>query len=182
MEDYAYILDYLPTGRQDVHKFRREPVAYAVGESEFKLFELTPKEGVTLTISEKVYIGKDMERREKILHVKRRVGYNDLTHNAQKELRYVIEDIVKNNEKRFVEFYNTAPPITTRLHSLALLPGLGKKTMWQILEEREKKPFESFDDIKERVPSLKHPEKPIVERILTELMDPNQKYRLFVAK
>ena len=79
MEDYAYILDYLPHGRSDKRGFRREPMAYALGDTEFKLFELTPKDNVALSIGERVYIGKDVKLRDAILHVKRRVRYEDLT-------------------------------------------------------------------------------------------------------
>ena len=43
MESYAYILDYLPGGRQTDRGFHREPVALAVGETELKLFELVPR-------------------------------------------------------------------------------------------------------------------------------------------
>ena len=37
MEDYAFILDYLPHGRGDKRGFRREPIAYAIGDMEFQL-------------------------------------------------------------------------------------------------------------------------------------------------
>lgn len=182
MEDYAYILDYLPQGHPESHKFKKDPVAYAIGEVEFKLFELLPKEGVDLHIGDKVYIGKDTDRRKRILHVKRRVSYTDMTHTAQKEMPYIIIEIIKNNEKRFVEFFNEAQPINTHLHRLELIPGLGKKSMWSIIETREKKPFESFEDLEERVSSLHHPEKLIARRIELELTDSSQKYHLFVTR
>ena len=48
-----------------------------------------------------------------------------------------------------IEFFNKAAPLTTRMHQLELLPGLGKKHMWEIIEERKDKPFESsFPDFK----------------------------------
>jgi putative nucleotide binding protein len=65
---------------------------------------------------------------------------------------------------------------------LELLPGLGKKTMWAILEERKKAPFQSFEDLLKRLPSVHHPEKLVARRIELELSDPNQKYHLFAAK
>jgi len=136
MEDYAYIIDYLPQGRSDDKSFKRVPLALAIGETEFKLFELIPKINITLTIGERVYIGKELDKRTKIEHVKRRITYEELTHAAQNELPYVLEDIVKKQEKKFVDFFNNASPITTRLHMLELLPGLGKKTMWSIIEEK----------------------------------------------
>ncbi len=149
---------------------------------EFKLFELVPKPDAIITIGERVYIGKEAEKRDKIIHVKRRVSFEELTAAAQAEMPYVIAEIVKLEEPRFVHFFNDAQPITIRQHMLELLPGLGKKTMWAILEERKKGPFKDFDDIATRVPSLKHPEKVIAKRIEIELSDPHQKYHIFVSR
>ena len=182
MEDYARILDYLPQGHPDQSKFHREPLAYALGVDEFKLFELVPKEGVSLSIGQKVYIGKDLEKRTEVLHVKRRVSFEELTTAAQKELPFVIQETVKEKEAKFVDFFNRAQAITTRFHMLELLPGLGKKTMWAILEERKKGPFTSFKHLETRVTSVHHPEKLIAKRIEMEISDPTQKYRLFVAR
>ena len=183
MEDYAYVLDYMSQGRlEEGKRLKREPIAYAIGDNEFKLLELIPKPSVTLTLGEKLYIGKEIENRKEILHVKRRVGFNELTHAAQSELPFIIEKIVKEKEAKFVKFYNEAIAITTRFHMLELLPGLGKKTMWAIIEERKKAPFESFENMSERISNLHHPEKLITKRIELELSEPNQKYHLFVAK
>lgn len=182
MEDFAHLLDYLPQGLPGERTFRREPLAYALGESEFKLFELVPKPNAQMTIGQRVYIGKDAERRAEILHVKRRVSFEELTTSAQKELPFVIVDVVKIQEVRFVQFYNEAQAITTRFHMLELLPGLGKKTMWSIIEEKKKGKFASFEDMAKRVTTVKHPEKLIAKRIEIELSDPGQKYHLFVAR
>ncbi len=182
MEEHAYILDYLPQGRLEERRFKREPIAYGLGDKEFKLLELIVKPNAALTIGDRVYIGKDVTKREAILHVRRRVRYEDLTHAAQSELPYIILEIVKRDEERFIKFYNEARPITTRFHMLELLPGLGKKTMWAILEERKKGPFKSFKDLEERIDTVHHPEKFIAKRIELELSEPDQKYKVFVVK
>lgn len=182
MEDYARILDYLPQGLPDERSFKREPVAYAIGEDEFKLFELIPKEGATLIVGDRIYIGKDTEMRKEILHVKRRISYSDLTHAAMSELPYVIMSLVKEKEQKFLQFFNNAEAISTRMHMLELLPGLGKKTMWSILEERKKAKFTSFEELAKRVPTIHHPEKLVAHRIENELADPGQKYHIFVAR
>ncbi|MGJ7028784.1 MULTISPECIES: DUF655 domain-containing protein [Methanothermobacter] len=169
MEEYAIILDYLPLGymSEGFGTFKKRPVAQAVGRDEFTLLELTPKPDVDLDIHEEVYIGKG--KRDKIARINRRLRHNDLTATARVELPYVIEEIVKSNEERFVRFFNEAGPISTRLHQLELLPGIGKKHMWDILKAREEKPFESFEDIKNRIPMLSDPVKLIVKRVLMEL-------------
>lgn len=182
MEDFAFILDYLAQGPPDSRRFKREPVAYALGEQEFKLLELIPKPEATLNIGERVYIGKDLEKREKILHVKRRINYNDLTNAAQSEISYILEEIINKNEDRFVRFYNEAGAVSTRFHTLELLPGLGKKTMWAILKERKVRKFTSFKDISERISSIHKPEKLICKRIELELANPDEKYHVFVAR
>ncbi len=182
MEDYARILDYLPQGMPDEKKFRREPVAYALGEDQFKLFELIPKADVNMTVSDRVYIGKDLDLRQEILHVKRRISYEELTNAAQSEMPYVIMDVIKANEDRFVRFFNEAQAITTRFHMLELLPGLGKKTMWNIIEQRKKGKFTSFEDIGKRVPMAHQVDKLLAKRIEEELSNPNEKYHLFVSR
>jgi len=182
VEDYARILDYLPQGLPDEKMFHREPVAYAVGEDQFKLFELVPKLGVNLATGDRVYIGKDLDLRQEILHVKKRIGFNELTNASQSELPFVMLQIIKAHEPRFVQFFNESQAITTRFHMLELLPGLGKKTMWSIIEERKKGPFKDFADISKRVPLAHQIEKLVAKRIEQELANPDEKYRLFVAR
>lgn len=169
MEDFAIILDYLPLGyvKEGAASFKRKPVAQAIGISEFTLLELTPKEKVNLDIHEKVYIGAG--KRDKIARVNRRLNYDKLTATARVELNYVIEEIIKDNEDKFVQYFNEAGPISTRLHQIELLPGIGKKHMWDILNARKEKKFESFPDIKKRVPMLTDPVKLVSKRILLEL-------------
>ena len=90
----------------------------------------------------------------------------------------MIKEIVQKNENRFVQFFNSAQPLTTRMHQLELLPGLGKKHMWEILEERDTEPFKHFNDIKKRVKLMPDPEKAVIRRIINEIQG-KEKYRIF---
>jgi putative nucleotide binding protein len=87
---------------------------------------------------------------------------------------------VKKQEMRFVEWFNKSQPLSTRMHQLELLPGLGKKHMWQIVEARDEKSFESFREMRERVKLMPDPEKIIVRRILNEL-EGKEKHNIFVG-
>ncbi len=178
LEDYAYVIDFLPYGHPDdkrpIHK--REPLAQLVGENYFTLLEVSVKKDKSPLIMDRLYIGKG--ERDVVNKIKRKLRYDDLTPAAKSELPYVLEHIVKQNEQKYVEFFNKAESITTRLHQLELLPGIGKKTMWAILEERKKEPFKSFEDIVKRV-RITHPVKLIVSRIIYELKNPDVKYKLF---
>ena len=183
MEDYAYILDYLAQGTSGGGFSKREPVCYAIGDEEFKLFELVPKAGAQVDIGVRTYIGKDTAdvKRDIIDHVKRRINYNDLTSNAQAELEYAVNDIVLSKQMRFIRFFNEAEGISMRKHMLEELPGLGKKSMMAILEERKKGNFKDFSDLSERT-GVKNPEKLIVARIVLEISDPDRKRYIFVSR
>jgi len=175
-EEYAYVIDYLPYGRPGLRLKRRSgAIVQLIGEEYFTLLEAVVREGVVLKPSDKVYIGKDS--REEILYIIGRMSYDELTANAKMELENVIEKIVLNREKHFVNFFNTAKPVTPRMHALELIPGIGKKYMWKIIEEREKKPFESFQDLQKRT-GIPNPVKLISKRVIEELSS-DCKYRLF---
>ena len=176
-EEYAYVLDYLPRGRPSTGRpvFRAEPIVQLVGETYFTLLEAVVKTDVTFTLNERIYVGKDS--RKKIEHITGRISYDDLTSTAKSELPILIEKLVKSQEKRFVDFFNNAPAVTPRMHALELIPGIGKKYMWQILNQREQKPFESFADLQART-EIPDPAKLVTKRILEELMG-ESKYRVF---
>jgi putative nucleotide binding protein len=61
------------------------------------------------------------------------------------------------------------------------LPGVGKKHMWDIIEERKKGPFTSFEDIKKRIKLMPDPMSSIIKRIMEELENDDIRFRLFVA-
>jgi len=128
-------------------------------------------------IESKVFVGKG--ERDLVKHVEKRLRYDELTPSAKIELPYMIEKIVKESEAKYVEFFNTAQPITTRLHMLELLPGIGKKMMWAIIDERKKGKFKSFQEIETRIKGLHHPDKLVAKRIEQEIQDEQMKYRMF---
>ncbi len=173
-EEYMVVLDYLPYGRPDDP--RGTPIVQGVGTKYFTLLEATPKRGVNIQLLEKVYIGK--EKREKIQTIKGRIPYERLTSIAKDNLPKAVKLIVEEEKEKFLDFFNRAGPITIRLHSLELLPGIGKKQLIKILEEREKEPFKSFEDLKTRAKLLGDPLEMIVQRIVHELSE-GDKYLLF---
>lgn len=176
-EENCIVLDFLPSGYPD--RRHAEPVAQAVGTSFFTLLELVPREGIALSTEEQVYVGEG--KRDKIKFIKGQIDYRDLTNVSQSELPLIIEKIVRENEQRFVEFFNKATVVTPRMHQFQLLPGVGKKHMQDILEERRKRPFEGFADILARVKLFPDPVKTVVRRVQEELQN-EEKYYLFVAK
>ena len=72
---------------------------------------------------------------EEVTYIIGRIGFEELTASAKAELTSVISKIVVNREKWFVNFFNTARAITPRMHALELVPGIGKKYMWQVINQ-----------------------------------------------
>lgn len=179
-EEVARVLDYLPYGRTpDTRSYQKQPIVQAVGETNFVLMEMTPKEGVVPVAGTRVYIGSG--NRDVIDHVNRKIDYPELSNSAKLELTFQIQTIALEDEARFIRYFNEAGPITTRMHALELLPGIGKKLMWAVLNERKKGAFKSFANLMERVKGLHNPEKLISKRVEDELMDDRIKYRVFTT-
>ena len=51
----------------------------------------------------------------------------------------------------------------------------------KILSERGHKPFESYEDLRKRI-GIQDPVKALVQRILQEIANPEEKHRLFVRE
>ena len=180
-EEYAWTLAYLPEGSPtDPNPFgQREPVIQAVGEIWFTLLELTPKRGMEVDPLVRIGIGKD--NRTIVNRIKRRISFNDLSPTSEAVLEDCINEIVKNQEFRFVNSFNKASLVTSRMHAFKLLPGIGTTHLENLLAERNKINFTSFEDIATRT-KVSDPKKLIVARILRELSNPDEKYRLFTRK
>ncbi len=164
-EENGIVLDFLQHGH--INDSSHRPVAQVVGVNHLSLLEVAPKKGVFLQPLEIVYIG--VEKRDKVHHIIRKINFNDLTETAKLNLEDIIEQVVNNNPQVIVDLFNKAGPISTRQHQLELIPGIGKKHMWAIIEEREKKPFSSIEDIKLRVPLMPDPIKSFIRRVIEEL-------------
>jgi putative nucleotide binding protein len=177
-EENAIVLDYLEHGYPFEQGTMKTPIVQALGLSHLTVLELIPKKGVHLQPYQEVYIGEG--KRDEIHHIKGKIPMDKLTSTARNELKHVIEELITKDETRFVTFFNKAQPLTMRMHQLELLPGLGKKHMWEVIMARKAKPFESFEDLKERVKLIPDPKGMVIKRILAEL-EGKEKYKLFVA-
>jgi putative nucleotide binding protein len=176
-DEHVRIVDYLPRGKSEVPPHKRKPIAQAVGENFFSLLEIVPRSNVSLETGEKVYIGEGT--RDKVDHIERRIKYDWLTPNAKTELGFVLVEIIKDHEEKFIRFYNTAGTISTRLHKLEILPRIGTRHRPDILNEREVEPFKSFKDMHDRVKNIPDPVKVLADKIIQELKG-ESKYNLFV--
>ena len=177
-EEYAYVLDFNPRGKSLTVRGREGIIVTAIGEDHLTILEILGIPNSAFEVGERIYIGK--EGRTKVLSVLGKMNYDDVSSSAQSELYAVVENIVTNNESKFVEYLNNARPLTPRIHALELIPGIGKTYMKTMLEERDKKKFESYQDLQERI-GFKEPVKHISERIMDEITG-QSRMNLFVKR
>ncbi|BBG24430.1 DUF655 domain-containing protein [Sulfuracidifex tepidarius] len=172
----VYVLDYMREGNPlDKHKFHsNKPIIQAVGRDFFTLSEILVQD-----ISKEIQIEQMIDLREDNgVLFDLNISYDDLTTVARDSLKRVLPTILTDKEQEIVTFFNNAGPLTLRLHSLELIPSIGKKTLRTFLEERKRKPFESYKDIEDRT-GIKDVKGLLVERIIKE-MQGEEKYYLFV--
>jgi putative nucleotide binding protein len=175
-DDYVVVLDFLRHGKPGDRK--AEPTAQCIGDKFFTLLEVVTREGLEIKPGDRLYVGA--AKRYEVKYVRDRITLDQLTTFARAEVEDVVMRLVTKGEERFVKFFNEAGPLSTRLHTLELLPGIGKKHLWVILTERKKRPFDSFKDIQKRVPMLPDVRRMITKRILREL-EKEERHRLFTA-
>jgi len=165
-EEHAYVLDFKSRGKSITVRGRTGVIVNAIGEERLALLEILGVENSTFDVGERIYIGK--EGRTKVKSVLGKIDYTKISILTQNEIPRIIELIVTKNEKRFVDYLNNAQPITPRIHALELIPGIGKTYMNVLIQEREKKLFESYSDMEKRT-GFKEPIKHLSQRILEEI-------------
>ncbi|MCS6769073.1 MAG: DUF655 domain-containing protein [Candidatus Caldarchaeum sp.] len=183
-EDYGYVLDVFPpsqhrgAGQRFIHD-RNEFVVQLLGEEFFTLLEVAVNEKFKPKLGAKIYIGRDVPR--EIVRILRRVGFEDLTETAVSNLEPAIRKIIEESPQRFIDFINNSGLLTPRLHALELIPGIGKKMLQKFLTERDVARFQSFEDVKNRT-GHPNPVDAFCKRVLQELKNKEEKYRLFVRE
>ena len=179
-DEYAVVLDHLPYGRPDDDRpqHQKPEIAYAVGEDAFDLFELTLAEGADVSIGDRLVVVPEADR--DVVRRYREIDHEDLSRGAEQELEYVVEEIIDRHSQRFLDYFNDAQPLTLRLHQLNVLPGIGEKLRNDMLDSRKYDgPFESFEDLEERISGLHNPKQTVVDRVMEELTEEDIKYRAF---
>tara|TARA_B100001971_G_C18095690_1_gene485961 strand:- start:348 stop:911 length:564 start_codon:yes stop_codon:yes gene_type:complete len=177
-EEHAYVLDFNLRGKSQMIRGQEGPILQAMGEARLTLLELLGLNGMEFQVGERIYIGK--EGRTKVVSVLGKLTYEELSNDATNELETIAELIIKNNEDRYIEIFNSLHPLTPRLHALELIPGIGKTFMNQIINERNRLPFKNFENLQERT-NLKEPTKRIAQRIVEEISG-SSRVTLFVNR
>jgi len=174
----VFVLDFYPQGKSLSRKYADDfnPLAVVITADHFQFFDLILKRGENVSVGDSITISSSRKREFKI----KKIGYNQLSDSAANFLPEIVEKIVLISEARFIRFLNHARPLTSQMHQLQLIPGIGNKRLWQILEARKKSPFQTFDDFKDRT-GISDPILAFTNRIINEIKE-EEKYLLFTEK
>ena len=173
------ILDLLLHGHpeEDKPSWSKTPLAQVITFPDFVLYEVKMNRDSEIKVQEKATYEEFMKQ-NKLRDVTKKIDYKDLTNTSKALLQQVLEQEVINYETEFINFFNNSTSITPRMHALKLLPGIGQKHMWEILNARDRQKFTTFQDISDRT-SISNPLKLISQRIIKELQREGVKYYLF---
>jgi putative nucleotide binding protein len=174
----SYVIDFYPQGKSLSRKRFNDynPLVVVITTNFFQFYDVILSVESKFTAGDKLKINP---RNKSILHLDK-LNYSQLSNSALNQLPSIVQEIVSAFEDSYVSFINQAHPLTTQMHQLLLLPGVGQKRMWAILEARKKASFSSFNDFSERT-GISDPNTLFSGRILLELEN-SPKYRLFTKK
>ena len=173
------ILDILLHGHpeEDKPSWSKTPIAQVLTFPDFVLYEVKCNRDSEIKIQEKNTY-EEFLIHNKLKEVLKKIDYKDLTNTSKALIQPILEKEILNYEEEFLNFFNNSTSITPRMHSLKLLPGIGQKHMWELIEARNRQKFTTFQDITDRT-SLSHPTKQLAQRIIKELQREGIKYYLF---
>ena len=173
------ILDLLLHGHpeEDKPSWSKIPIAQVLTFPDFVLYEVKCNRDSDIKVQEKNTY-EEFLKQNKLGDVIKKIDYNDLTNTSKALILPILETEVLNYEEEFINFFNNSTSITPRMHSLKLLPGVGQKHMWEIIDARNRQKFTTFKDISDRT-SMSQPAKQIALRIIKELQREGVKYYLF---
>jgi len=173
------ILDLLLHGHpeEDKPSWSKTPIAQVITFPDFVLYEVKINKDADIEVQEKNTY-EEFLNQNKLKEVLKKINYDDLTNTSKALIQPILEKEILNYEEEFINFFNSSTSITPRMHALKLLPGIGQKHMWEILEARERQKFTKFQDISDRT-SISNPIKLLAQRIIKELQREGVKYYLF---
>jgi len=173
------ILDILLHGHPEETRpsWAKSSLAQVITFPDFVLYEVKLNKDSDIKVQEKDFY-ENFLKDHKLGEVLKKIDYDELTPTSKALIQPILEKEVLNYEEAFINFFNNSTSITPRMHSLKLLPGIGQKHMWEIIEARQRQPFNNFQDIIDRT-SLSHPARQVALRIIKELQREGIKYYLF---
>lgn len=144
-----------------------QALVQGLGTTTFPLLDVAVSDASALSWGDRVYIGPGTW--DRVEGIERRLTYHDLTPAVQGVLWPTVAGIIRRNETRFIEYFNTTLLAGLDSHPLALLPSLSPECREAVIAARRQRRFVGFDDLTARVDCCDQPRELLVERVLFEL-------------
>jgi putative nucleotide binding protein len=144
-----------------------QPLVQGLATTGFRLLAVTVTDESNLSWGDRLYIGPGVW--DRVVGIEQQLTYQWLTPAVQSVLQPTVAAIIRRNETRFIEAFNTTVLDDLDGHPLALLSNLVPDCRKAVIEERSKRRFNDFGDLTARVDCLDQPQELLVERVLDEL-------------
>ena len=155
------------------------PLVQAVATTSFALVDVIVTDASALDRGDRLYVGPGAW--EQVVGIDRQLSYYTLPAVVQGVLGPTIERIIRRNEDRFIEAFNTTTLPDRDEHPLELLPGLSADCREEIVAERSQRRFSDFAALTDRVACCEQPCALVAERVLAELCGDDDTYRWLTA-
>jgi len=144
-------------------------VIHCISENHLYLLKARAKPGCgILPPGQKLALPEDES--SEIAMILSRGRYRELSTSAQLSLVDVVKQILSDNPKPSLTFYNRSGNVSLKFHAFQLLPGIGPQKAKKMMQSRTSMGWFSFEEVDEAcdIDSLQL----IAERLVEELEDP----------
>lgn len=150
------------------------PLVQGLGVTTFPLLEVAVTDASELGWGDRLYIGPGTW--DRVQRIERRLTPEELAPAVQSTLWPTVETLIRRNEARYIEYFNTTMLNDFDRHPLALLPDLAPDCRDAIIAARRQGRFVDFADLIARVECLDRPRELLVKRVLVELQAGDDTY------
>jgi putative nucleotide binding protein len=150
-----------------------------VGTKAFPLVDVTVSNASDLSWGDRLYVGPGAW--DRVQQIERQLTCQQLSPAVQGVLWPTVAGIIRRNERRFIEYFNTTTLDGLASHPLSLLPSLSAECREAIIAARHERRFADFNNLTARVDCLEQPRELLVERVLFELRAGEDTYHWLTA-
>ncbi|MCH1616289.1 MAG: DUF655 domain-containing protein [Candidatus Poseidonia sp.] len=124
-------------------------IATAMAEKSLAFCRLKLKGSDLMAINERIYIGKDASKRNRVAAIIGMAHLDKMSNMARQDLPTLVQRFIEEHAQYFVdEFYNKAGPMSLKQHAFELLPDVGPVKARNMVKARDQVGmFASMDEL-----------------------------------
>jgi predicted nucleic acid-binding OB-fold protein len=158
---------------------RDSPVVQCLATRGFRLLAVVVTDTSACRWGDRLYVGPGVW--DRVVGIEQCLSHQWLTTEVQQVLWPTVAAMIRHDEARFIEAFNTTILDDIDAHPLTLLTALECDCREAIMAERTQRRFADFEDLTTRVACCDNPHELLVERVITELRVGDDGYRWLTA-